>query len=293
MTKENKAILCGVVAVLSWSTVATAFKIAGQYMTPFVMVLVSTVTAFAILSIVLACQGHLAKLAHLSQKQWLALACIGLINPTIYYMVLFWAYDLLPAQVAQPINYTWPIVLLILLAVFNHQRIPALKYMGMALSLAGVACISLGGKSIMGSISGWGLALGFLSAFLWASYWLLNKKLCGDIDATIAFFGTFLFGSIYMGIAAIFVGMPSLAIEALLSGAYIGCFEMAIPFLFFGIALRTTSNPTLINQMCYLSPFLSLFFIATILGEPIQITTYIGLVLIVAGLLFNERIAKR
>ena len=38
--------------------------------------------------------------------------------------------------------------------------------------------------------------------------------------------------------------------------------------------------------------FLSLFFVSAILGEPIVPTTYIGLVLIVAGIVFNEYCVK-
>jgi drug/metabolite transporter (DMT)-like permease len=74
---------------------------------------------------------------------------------------------------------------------------------------------------------------------------------------------------------------------------YVGGFEMAIPFICFGIAMRITTNPALINQLCYLSPFLSLFFIAVVLQEPIVVTTYIGLALIVAGIVFNEYFVKK
>lgn len=81
--------------------------------------------------------------------------------------------------------------------------------------------------------------------------------------------------------------------EAILSGAYIGAFEMGVPFICFGMAIRTTDNPALINQMCYLSPFLSLFFISLILGETIVPTTYIGLCLIVGGLVYNQYFATR
>ena len=82
-------------------------------------------------------------------------------------------------------------------------------------------------------------------------------------------------------------------LNKLLAGMYIDGFEMAIPFICFGIAMRITSNPALINQLCYLSPFLSLFFIAMVLREPIVITTYIGLTLIVAGIVFNDYFVKK
>ncbi|MCD8386573.1 MAG: DMT family transporter [Bacteroidales bacterium] len=291
MTTNNRAITFGAIAVLSWSTVASAFKIAGQYMTPFQMVLVSTITSFVILCVVLTLQRHWGAVKALTAKNWGLLALLGLLNPVAYYLVLFKAYAMLPAQVAQPINYLWPIVLLVLLAVFGGQPIPARKYIGMAISLAGVAFISMGGSAIEGRLSGAGMGVAFLSALLWASYWIVNKKYCSGMDATVSFFGTFLFGSIYMALAATVVGWPQLSTPALLSGAYIGAFEMAVPFVFFGIALRISTNPAIINQMCYLSPFLSLFFISAIVGEPIVATTYIGLALIVAGIVYNQYFA--
>lgn len=67
---------------------------------------------------------------------------------------------------------------------------------------------------------------------------------------------------------------------------------MGIPFIFFGLAMRKTSNPALINQLCYLSPFMSLFFISVVLGERIVFTTYIGLVMIVLGIVFNQYFVK-
>ena len=47
-------------------------------------------------------------------------------------------------------------------------------------------------------------------------------------------------------------------------------------------------DPALINQLCYLAPFLSLFFISVILNEQITLTTYAGLTLIVSGIIFNQ-----
>ena len=288
MTSNSKSIALAAAAVLSWSTVATAFKIAGKYMDPMEMVLVSTLTATAIMAIFLTVKWRWRELGSLGGRRWARLALLGLVNPVAYYLVLFAAYDRLPAQVAQPVNYVWPIMLLVLLAIFHRQRIPAIKYAGMFVSLAGVACISLGGQGIEGGVQPLGIVLALASALLWALYWLLNRRLCADIDATVAFFVAFLFASVAMVALTLIKGFEPIPLNGLLAGGYIGAFEMAIPFVCFGVALRLTSNPVLVNQMCYLAPFLSLFFISTILGERILPTTYIGLVLIVGGLIFNQ-----
>ncbi|MBQ2435720.1 MAG: DMT family transporter [Bacteroidaceae bacterium] len=293
MKENNKAIALAMAAVLSWSTVATAFKIALTHLTHFEMLLVASITSLIIFALVLTIQRKWGEVKTLSRRMWGYFALLGLLNPMAYYLVLFKSYDLLPAQVAQPVNYIWPVLLVILLAVFTRQAIPAKKYIGMLVSLGGLIIISAGGKQIGDTaISASGLILGIMSAFLWATYWMVNNKNKDRADATVACFMSFLFGSIYLVAIAMVIGVNLNTLPGILSGMYVGAFEMGIPFICFGLAIRKTTNPALINQLCYLSPFLSLFFVSTILGEQIVPTTYIGLILIVAGIVFNEYMVK-
>ena len=289
MTKETKAVVYAAIAVLSWSTVATAFKMALKYLSHDEMLTVACVASLLVFTVLLTVQRKWGDLARLSAKEWGRMALLGLLNPVAYYLVLFKAYDLLPAQVAQPINYAWPIVLLVLLALFGGQPIPRKKYIGMFLSLGGVALISLGGGGLTGSsLSVAGLLLAALSALLWALYWMVNKRVVTKMDSSLVLWVSFLVSSVVM----LLMTAPRLAqhitLQGTLASGYVGWFEMGIPFICFGAAMRMTSNPALINQLCYLSPFLSLFFIATVLGETILLTTYIGLALIVGGLIYNK-----
>ena len=293
MKSSSKPLLLGSLAVLSWSTVATAFKVALNHMSVFEMVFVAVLTALVIFTIWMFVSNGWRQLRNLTPKLWGAFALLGLISPVAYYLVLFLAYDYLPAQIAQPVNYTWPILLTIMLAFIHRTPIPLMKYVGMIISFAGVVAISVGGKNLPGGVSVLGIGIAILSAFLWALYWIVSDRLKDSINQVGTLFLTFGFGMIYLLIGSCFIPLSHLSTEALLSGAYIGAFEMGIPFICFGMAIRTTDNPTLINQICYLSPFLSLFFISMILGEPIMPTTYLGLILIVAGLIFNQYIADR
>jgi drug/metabolite transporter (DMT)-like permease len=291
MKDSNKSLIYAGLSVLSWSTVATAFKLALQLQTHFEMLLIASCTALVILATVMTFQSKWNSLTLLSAKQWLFYALIGLLNPVIYYLVLFKAYALLPAQIAQPINYSWPILLLILIAIVIHQPIPRRKYIGMALSLGGVTLISIGSGQIQQSaIPVAGLLLAFLSALLWAGFWIVNK-MNQNVDNTVNLFVIFLFGSVYLLIASLFVPVNLTSTNGFLASMYIGAFEMAIPFIFFSLALKKTNNPVLINQLCYLAPFTSLFIIHLVLKEHIYTTTFIGLILIIVGIIFNEYFA--
>lgn len=281
------------IAVLSWSTVATAFKIALTHLTYYEMLVVASATSLLIFGILMTVQRKWALVAKLTARQWGILAGLGLLNPVAYYLVLFRAYDLLPAQVAQPINYAWPIVLLVLLALFAHQPIPPRKYIGMVVSLGGVTLISMGSGSLgQGGIPVGGLLLAALSAILWASYWMLNNRYKEEFDSSLTCFMSFFFGTLYLLAGTCVVEVHIDTLPGILSGMYVGGFEMGIPFICFGLAMRIGSNPALVNQLCYLSPFLSLFLIALVLGEQIATTTYIGLVLIVLGIVYNQYFVK-
>ena len=293
MKEQSKALFYVGIAVASWSTVATAFKIGLRHFSHYELLLVAALTALFVFSVMLTIQKkwHLLKL--LRKKEWLVFAITGFLNPFAYYLVLFKSYELLPAQIAQSINYAWAIVLTLEIAIFTRQRIPGIKFIGMLISLAGVALISLGAENFSGiSLSITGLLLAFFSAFIWATFWMLNRK-NQHVDNIVALFVSFLFGSAFLLIGAPFVGVSLGSFEGLLAGAYSGLFEMAIPFIFFGLALKKTDNPSLVNQLCYFSPFISLFIIRSVLHEQILPSTYLGLLLIIGGILFNEYIAVK
>lgn len=293
MKDNNKAILYVSITVLSWATVASAFKLALSSLTYYELLLIASITALIAFAIILTFRKRWFLLRSVNRGQWRMFAIAGMLNPTMYYLVLFKSYELLPAQIAQPINYMWPVVLSVMLAIFARQRIPAFKFAGMAISLAGVAVISVGPGQLTGvGLSVLGLTLGIGSAFVWATYWLINRMNV-ETDQIMSLFLNFVFGTIYLLMIAPFMKIEISSLQGVLAAVYSGLFEMTIPFIFFGIALKKTDNPALINHLCYLSPFLSLFIIHLILGESIYSTTYIGLALIVGGLLFNEYIGKR
>lgn len=289
MSDEAKAEASAGLAVLSWATVATAFKVALRYLTHFELLLVASSTSLLLFAFIMTFQHRWKVLAKTGLRDIGYFALLGLLNPVLYYWVLFKSYSLLPAQIAQPINYMWPVLLTVLLAIFTHRPIPGYKYIGLAASLCGVVLISAGsGKIGHFHISGAGISFAALSAVLWAVYWMVSNRKKKHTDTVVSLFLCFLSGTVYLFVMAAFTGVHALTPTGLLSGMYVGCFEMGIPFVAFGYAIRKTANPALINQMCYLAPFMSLFFIAVVLHEPVVMTTYIGLGLIVAGIVFNR-----
>ena len=90
--------------MLAWSTVATAFKLALRHLDPLSLLLVANVVSILALAVVMPARGSCASLRAATGSQRLHAATLGLLNPFLYYVILFQAYDRLPAQVAQPLR---------------------------------------------------------------------------------------------------------------------------------------------------------------------------------------------
>jgi drug/metabolite transporter (DMT)-like permease len=286
--QQTRAYLFALSAVLLWSTVASAFKLTLRYLDVLQLLLYASAASTAALLVILAAQGKLGLLRAFTVSDWLRSALLGALNPFLYYLVLFKAYDLLPAQQAQPLNYTWPITLAILSIPLLGQRIRLVSVAAVLVSFAGVLVISTRGdlrglhvESMMGVI----LAVG--SSVIWALYWILNLR--DRRDEVARLFAGFLFGFIFTAVAALTVtGVSPPALPGLLGALYVGLFEMGITFVLWHHALRLSRTTAQVGILIYLSPFLSLVLIRFVVGEKILPATIAGLVLIVAGIVIEK-----
>jgi drug/metabolite transporter (DMT)-like permease len=288
-SRQRRAYLFGLGTVLIWSTVATAFKIALRHLDHLQLLLVADAVSVLTLALILAVQGRLPLLRGLTRRELLRCALLGALNPFLYYVILFKAYSLLPAQVAQPLNYTWAITLSLLSVPLLGQKLTGRDLAAICVSYAGVVVLSTQGNLAaldFGSPLGVGLALG--STLIWALYWIGNTK--SATDPVVALFLNFAFAlPLVLGATLLFSEMPPVSAEGLLAAAYVGVFEMGVSFVLWLSALRLTTSAARIGNLIFLSPFLSLLLISTVLGESIHATTYAGLVLILGGNLLQKR----
>jgi drug/metabolite transporter (DMT)-like permease len=77
--------------------------------------------------------------------------------------------------------------------------------------------------------------------------------------------------------------------KGIAASIYIGIFEMGITFWFWLKALQMASSTDKVSNLVYLAPFLSLVFVHFILNEPVYYTTPAGLMLIISGILIQNR----
>ena len=289
MKDDRRALVLGLSAVFLWSTVATAFKIALGQLDVFQLLLYSCLVSALVLLVVVLVRGQ-AKLLleYLLDTPGYFLA-VAALNPCIFYLVLLTAYDLLPAQQAQAINYTWAITLSLMAVPLLGQRFGSSDILATLLGYAGVLIIATRGEvTSLAFDSGRGVSLALLSTVVWAYYWILSAR--NTRDPAVSLCLNFLLALPICLVLCLWLSSPWVPVwPGLFAAAYVGLFEMGLTFLLWSSALRVTSNVGRISSLIFLAPFLSLVFIQTILGESIHLATLLGLCLIVPAALWQQR----
>jgi drug/metabolite transporter (DMT)-like permease len=288
MKNQQKAYIFGIVTVLLWSTVASAFKLSLKYLDYIQLLLYSSVFSILVLGGILVIQNRFGIIFSYSRQQYLQSLKLGLLNPFLYYLVLFKAYDLLPAQIAQPLNYTWALTLAFLSIPLLKQKIGIKEIIAGLICYCGVVIISTHGDiGNLRASNPLGVALALGSTIIWALYWIYNTK--DDRDPVASLLLNFLFGLPFIFVyCLLFSDIRVNSLQGLLGAAYVGIFEMGITFVFWLNALRLSENTAKVGYLIFLSPFLSLVFIHFLVGEDIMKSTFIGLVLIVTGLIIQQ-----
>jgi drug/metabolite transporter (DMT)-like permease len=180
--------------------------------------------------------------------------------------------------------------MLVLLSIpLLRQRISARSIVAILVSFIGVIVIATRGNILafrLTDVTGVLLAVG--SSVIWALFWIYNLR--DRRDEVVKLFLNFAFGSCFVLIAMLLFSDVRLPTgRGVLGAAYIGLFEMGITFLLWLNALKLSRTTARVANLIYLVPFLSIVVIHFALGEQIFFSTITGLILIVAGIILQER----
>lgn len=211
---------------------------------------------------------------------------LGFLGTYLYYVLLYAALALTSASEGFILAYTWPMLVIILAFPLLKERLTIKKICSILVSFVGIVVIVTHGSiftlsftSLQGDI----LALGGAGVF--ALFSVLGKRY--HYDQTVSVF-------IYFVTALVFITptlflfsslkMPSMHVWLwlLLNGFLVN----GISYIFWFKALEYGDTSVTSNAL-YLTPFLSLVYIAVFLGEKILISSIIGLIIIVFGIILQ------
>lgn len=221
--KIDFGLLLGFISIIFWSTAATAFKIALVGLEVYEVLLISIITSIIIFLIfdvyeLIRTKYKIKKEINNSplqnstqqnptqiinsispKRSILKINLIKyftyLLNPFLYYIVLFEAYSLLTAQLALTLNYLWPIMLIIMMIITKREIFEKKLILSLTLSFLGFLVIISKGDmnniniifqsitnltAINNSTSSYlfskGVLFAIFSSVVWALYWLIKSS---------------------------------------------------------------------------------------------------------------------
>jgi drug/metabolite transporter (DMT)-like permease len=285
---QRKAYFYALLSVLLWSTVASAFKISLRYLSYIELLMIASTVSTLALFLILSTRKKIILLKALSRRDIVISIAMGFLSPFLYYLLVFKSYSLLPAQQAQPLNLIWGIVIVIMAIPILKQKVRARTLIAVFISFAGVIVISTEGQLALLKIKnplGVSLALG--SSVFWSLYWLFNAR--DKQDPLIRLFLNFCFGTLFIFIyMVLFCPLRFPRLEGIIGAAYTGLFEMGITFYFWLKAMKLSETAAKVSILIYIMPFLSLVLIHLVVGETILFSSFVGLVLIVGGIVLEK-----
>lgn len=219
----------------------------------------------------------------------LALGVYGLFG---FHFLLFLALAHAPPVQANLVNYLWPLLMVVLAPLFlPGLSLAPLHWVAALLGFAGAAVVILGGAGTSGvANNGW--AWGYLpalgSAFIWASYSLLTKR--------VAVFPTAAIGSF-----ALISGLLSLLCHAVLEPAVdlsgrdwllivlMGLGPMGAAFFLWDKALKL-GDARHIGILSYFTPLASTALLMLVSGRPFTWNIALAAAMIVGAALLGTRV---
>ena len=215
----------------------------------------------------------------------LALGIYGLFG---FHFLLFLALRHAPPVQANLVNYLWPLFMVVLAPVFLKGLTLRLgHWLGALLGFAGAAVAILGGAnaSIQGVPAAWGWSWGYLpalgSAFIWASYSLLTKRVPAFPTAAIGGFAL-VSGLLSLLCHGLMEPSASLTLQDGLLIFVMGLGPMGAAFFLWDRALKV-GDARQIGLLSYLTPLVSTVLLIVVSGRALTWAIALAGVLIISG----------
>jgi len=293
MEKNSRiSYLFASLTVVFWSTSATAFKFALRNLDYVQLLFLASGFSFIFYFVYLLVSRKLSLIRNLKLKDILFLSLMGFLNPFLYYLMIFKAYELLPAQVAQPLNFIWPIILVLLSVPLLGQKLHLKTIIALLISFVGVFFISSQGEFLsVKKSSTLGIVLALSSSVIWAAFWIFNikRKLNEVVKLFVSFGFSFVYTLIFMAING---SSFQFDLNGTLASLYISLFEMGLAFILWMKALKYAEKTSKVSNFIYLVPFGAVLVVRLVLKEQIFFSTLIGILLILFGIFIQEYKAK-
>ncbi len=210
-----------------------------------------------------------------------------------FHFLLFIALRHAPPVQANLVNYLWPLGIVVMAPLFlPGVKLKATHLLAAGLGFAGAALAILGGRS-MGASSGfaWGYIPALGSAFIWASYSLMTKRLAMQgksfATAAIGLFGL-ISGALSLLCHALLEPRVSLSGQDVVLLMAMGLGPLGAAFYLWDAALKR-GDARQIGILSYVTPLASTALLLIVTGQPLSWSIGLAAALIVGAAVLGTR----
>ena len=276
------------VTILCWSMAFVFTRLALASFSVYSLGLLRYLIASAVLVVV----AFSTRMKLPARKDWPMFLLAGATGFGLYMVVFNLGNSTVSAATGAVMLATTPILTALLARVFYGEKLKMLQYAAIGVSFSGVVVLTVlrGGFT-----AGGGIGLLLLAALLISIYNLLQRKLTQTYSALHAttigiFLGTLMLLGFLPGMLREIAVAPP---EAFFYVAILGVFSSVVAYIAWGKALQIAPNASSVSNYMFVTPFLTTLLGLWIAGEPLELSTAAGGLIIIAGLLlfrFGDRL---
>jgi len=236
-------------------------------------------------------------LPRLDRREWRAILLLGFTGVLVFNLCFMYGLARVPASRGALIQALNPAFILLVSALWFHERLTRNKVAGIAVALAGVVLV-LGRGDPLHLFQG-GIGLGEIILFgcpvSWAIYTLGARHLLpGRSPLAVTTYAAIVGTAMLAAVAALdgAVAPPSASWRAWAAVAFTGICGTAISFVWFYQGVRAI-GPARAAVFINLVPVFAIALGVLLLGEPLEASTVIGGAIVIAGVLLINRPERR
>ena len=288
MTPRAQSYLSLALCILLWASIPVASKKILAELSNLQMLFYSTIFSALALGALVLWQRKTVSLKDYTLRDFAYMCWLGFLGAFLYYVLLYGAFARTSAAEGFLLAYTWPILISLLAVPLLGERFTPARLIAIVISFSGVVAIVTQGRMVALRVENLaGNLLALCGALVFALFSIQGKR--ANYNVTVAAFVYFCAALICCAAAIVLSGglaLPSTAIWGWL--IYNGLLVNGLSYVFWFKALEY-GDTFIVSNLLYLTPAISLLFVLLLLDEPVHASAVSGLVLIIAGILFQSR----
>jgi probable blue pigment (indigoidine) exporter len=217
---------------------------------------------------------------------WWRSAILGLLNVSVFFVLVYAASQLLPTSVASTVMAMSPLMMMLIAWPLVSERPRSTHLVGAGIGFAGVCLMLLTGAA---GVSARGV-LASAAAMLISSFGhLLTKRWSADVDVLASTAWQLTAGGLFLlPVAAAVEGPPpALSTPALLAFGYVTLIATALAFVAWFTGLRHLPAGT-VGLIGLLNPVTGVLLGTAVAGEALTVQQLCGLALVLAGVVLGR-----